>query len=364
MKIGIDARFYQEAGIGRYIRNLIKNLALLDRKNEYFIFLLDKDFNKVNLPENFHKVRANFGWYGLQEQIRLPRLLDKYDLDLIHFPHFNIPIFYRGKFVVTIHDLIHQHFNMQRATTHGSLSYKLKQLGYKKVFQHAIKKSSKILVPSQFVKGQLVSGWNVDSDKIVVTPEAVDDKIFSIKRKVKRGVPSPYIFYLGNAHPHKNVEGLIKAYLLLKKKNPNLNLVLSGQDHYFWERVKIENQQPGIIYTGYVTDEEAIALLKSADVYVQPSFEEGFGLPLLEAFAVGTPVVSSNAGSLPEVGGEASLYFNPYSVDDMADIIAKVLGSEDLQKNLTRKGLERVKQFSWEKLAKQTLQIYESCHRP
>src|SRR4051812_11445328 len=117
MRIGIDARFYSESGVGRYIRNLIKHLQELDSKNEYFIFLLKKNYDILEFKnEKFHKVLADFKWYGATEQIKLPKLLRKYDLDLVHFPHFNVPVFYKGKYVVTVHDLIHQHYKMRRAS--------------------------------------------------------------------------------------------------------------------------------------------------------------------------------------------------------------------------------------------------------
>lgn len=370
MKIAIDARMYQESGIGRYIRNLLNWLQKLDKKNEYYILLSKAEYNSLNFNVNFHKAFADFRWYGLSEQYQIPKLLSKIQPDLVHFPHFNIPIFYRGKFVVTIHDLIHQHFRMERSTTHGPLIYRFKQYGYKKVFHHAINKSLKILVPSNFVKRQLIKEWEVESKKIFVTHEAVDDKILAIENKMNRAkiiqvlekfrIKSKYIFYVGNAHPHKNVEGLIKAFRIIKEKNPFLELVLAGFDHYFWQRLKNENQHEGIIYTGYISDEELVTFYKKAECLVMPSFEEGFGIPLLEAFATSSPVVSSKQGSLPEVAGDAAIYFDPYNVQDMAEKIAQVLDSEAIKKELIEKGKKRVKEFSWEKMTEQTLEVYEN----
>lgn len=369
MKIVIDARMYNESGVGRYIRNLLVNLQKLDKKNEYFILHLEKDFINLKYQNNFKKVLANFHWYGVSEQVKLPRLLDKLKPDLVHFPHFNVPIFYRGKFIVTIHDLIHQHYSMQRATTHGPFIYKFKKWGYKKIFYHAIKKSQKILVPSNFVREQLTGESNVNNDKIIETSEAVDDKIFSIGKIMKKdkmdrivkkfNIKPPFIFYIGNAHPHKNVEGLIRAFLEIRKNYQYLQLVLSGNDHYFWQKIKKENKHKDIVYTGFISDEELVALYKSAQVFVLPSFEEGFGIPLLEAMACSASIVSSNAGALPEVGGEAVLYFDPKNQDDMSDKIMQVLNNEKLRKELVEKGRKRVKEFSWERLAKQTLEVYQ-----
>lgn len=369
MRIAIDARMYQESGIGRYTRNLVSNLQKLDKKNEYLILHLKHDYDTLGYHGNFRKILADFKWYGVSEQIRLPRLLKNLKVDLVHFPHFNVPIFYNGEFVVTIHDLIHQHFSMQRATTHGSTIYKIKKFGYGKVFLQAINKSEKILVPSNFVKNQLATKWGIHGNKVVVTHEAVDDIIDAVASELKQietdrilsrlKVRKPYLFYVGNAHPHKNVEGLIKAFLNLRKKYSKLNLVLSGYDHYFWKRIRMENRMSGIIYTGYVNDEQLIALYKNAEMFVMPSFEEGFGIPLLEAFACGCPVASSNAGALKEVGGEAAIYFDPGNVGDMGNKIDRVLGDEKLREDLIEKGKKRVKLFSWKELAEQTLEVYE-----
>lgn len=359
MRIVIDARMYTESGIGRYIRNLLDYLQKLDKKNEYYILLRNR-YDGPDDNTNFKKVPADFGWYGLNEQFKIPKLLNKLKPDLVHFPHFNVPIFFKDKFVVTIHDLIHQHFQMRRATIHDPITYKIKQLGYKVIFSNAIKKSEKILVPSNYVKDLLVREWKIQKRKIVVTPEAVDDKLLTIIAKTS-SIKSPYIFYVGNAHPHKNVEGLIKAFLKLRKKYPDLSLVLSGYDHYFWQKIKKEFNHKNIIYTGFVTDEQLVALYKNASCFVMPSFEEGFGIPLLEAFALKCPVVSSNAGALPEVGGDACIYFDPHDLGDTVNKIDKVINDESLRKEMIIKGQKRVKLFSWEKLVKQTLEVYNQC---
>lgn len=371
MRIGIDARFYNESGVGRYLRNLIKGLQVLDKRNQYFLLLLQKDYSEFKETKNFKKILADFKWYGFAEQFNLPKLLRQFNLSLVHFPHFNVPIFYSGKFVVTIHDLVHQHHQMSRVTTQNLFTFKIKQIGYRKVFKVATAKSQKILVPSKSVRELLTAEWHVDKDKIVVTPEAVDNYILKMVDKMtktdcekvlnKFKIKKPYLFYVGNAHPHKNVEGLIKAFLSLQQKYSNLKLVLSGYDHYFWQRLKQENQHQEIIYTGFINDDELVALYKGAAVFVLPSFEEGFGIPILEAMACACPVIASKGGSLPEVGGEACLYFDPASRDDMVEKISKVLNDDKLRQCLKERGLKRCKKFSWQQLAKKTLEVYEQC---
>lgn len=371
LKIAIDGRMFNQSGIGRYIRNLIGCLQIIDKKNEYFILHLAGDFEKLVYRNNFHKVLANFRWYGVTEQIKMPHILQSIKPDLVHFPHFNVPIFYKGSYVVTIHDLIHQNFSMKRATTHGSLVYKLKKIGYKNIFKTGLKNSKKILVPSNFVKQQLTTDWKIDETKVAVTPEAVDDNIVALMGEIsnlkvqkvlhKFQIKTPYIFYVGNAHPHKNVEGLIKVFRKLKQRFTDLSLVLSGNDHYFWQKIRNEFQDESIIFTGFISDEELVILYKNAEVFVLPSLEEGFGIPVLEAMACCAPVISSNLGSLPEVGGDAASYFNPRDLTQMAQKVSEVLTSKNLRQELKEKGLKRYKNFSWISLARKTLEVYKEC---
>lgn len=360
-RIGIDARLIDESGVGRYIKNLLINLAKIDKKNEYSIFLLRKDLDKISLPENFNKIEANISWYSLKEQTALPILLNKYNLDLVHFPHFNVPIFYKRNFIVTIHDLIHQHFQMRKASTLDPLTYKIKQLGYKRIFKTAINNSLKIIVPSNYVKDLLIKEWNIKKDKIIVTYEAVDDKIFT-GRKLEQKINFPYIFYVGNAHPHKNVEGLIEAFLKLKANYPDLKLVLAGKDHYFWKRIKSRYHDESIKHAGFVIDSKLASYYKGAKCYALPSFEEGFGIPMLEAFACNCPVAASDIEPLREIGKDAALYFDPKNIESMAQTIKKILDDENLCKQLIKKGSTRYKEFSWERLAKETLEVYESSY--
>lgn len=372
MKIGIDARLYSESGIGRYIRNLLQNLQEIDKENEYYILLLKKDYDNLQFNTNFKKVIADFRWYTFAEQIKLPIILYKLNLDLVHFPHFNIPVVYNRKFIVTIHDLIHQKFSMQRSTTHGALVHFIKASGYRLVFWLSLLKSRNIITVSSYVKKDLTDIWSITPEKVEVTYEGVDENLLKIINTItkketdqvlkKFNVKSPFIFYVGNAYPHKNVEGLIKAFLEVRKNCQYLQLVLAGHDHYFWKRIKKEYQHKDIIYTGQITDREMVAFYKSAKAYVFPSFEEGFGIPLLEAFACSCPVASSNRASLPEIGKDAAIYFDPDNLEDIKEKILMILNDQRLDKDLVEKGKKRAKQFSWKKLAEQTLNIYQNTN--
>ena len=233
-------------------------------------------------------------------------------------------------------------------------------------------------MPSEFIKSQLSNEWQINPSKISVTHEGVDEKIFAIKKKQSKNlqlkilekikVQKPYIFYIGNAHPHKNIEGLIKAFRMIKGANnderitKNLKLVLAGGDHYFWKKIKSEFTDPSIIYPGYVTDDSLVTLFSQAEAFVMPSFEEGFGIPVLESFATGCPVICSRIGALKEVGGNGAHYFNPKDPEDIAKKIMEVINDESLKKKLIQNGEKRLKDFSWKKLAEETLKIYQKTN--
>jgi len=166
----------------------------------------------------------------------------------------------------------------------------------------------------------------------------------------------PYLLYVGNAYPHKNLENLILAFRKIKQDNFDLQLVLVGGDDYFYKKLKKNNND--VIFTGFIKDEDLNVLYNNAALYVFPSLYEGFGLPPLEAMKRGVPVASSNATCLPEVLGDAAIYFNPLDVDDMAEKIKKALLDEGLRKNLIQKGFEQIKKYSWQKMARETLEVY------
>lgn len=373
MRIGIDARFYgpQAKGLGRYSEKLIQYLAGLDKKNQYVIFLTKNNFSDfISTSPNFKKVEADYRWYTLAEQIHMPRAIAKEKIDLMHFPHFNVPLLYRGKFIVTIHDLILTHFPTQRASTLGPLKYFIKHRAYKKVISQAIKKSKKIITVSNYTKKEIIDTFKVNPSKIEVTYEACSDfkstlaHIDKEKFFKEMGIFSPYILYVGNAYPHKNLELLLEAFKDVITEKIDLQLVLVGKMDYFFERLKnLVNRlklEKKVVFPGYVTDEELKAFYQNAKLYIFPSKVEGFGLPPLEAMAQGLPVVSSSSSSLPEILGNAAYYFNPDKKEEISMAIKEVLANDKLREEMKKNGYNQVKKYNWEKLAEQTLNIYNS----
>lgn len=362
-RIGIDARFYGPIGkgLGRYTQEIIDNIIALDRENEYVIFLRKENFNefKTNNPR-VKKVLADIKWYGLAEQIVFPFYILRERLDLIHFPHFNVPLFCPVKFLVTIHDLILIKFPTARATTLGPILYKIKNLAYKIVISSAVKRAKKVLAVSEFTKNDIIKQFKTKPEKVIVTYEGVAELNDSFKKGIEK-LNSPYLLYVGNAYPHKNLEGLIKVFAQIKKNLPDLNLVLVGKEDYFYSRLKkyAENFS-GIIFPGFVPDRDLAELYANALAYVFPSFYEGFGLPPLEAMAHGLPVVSSDKTCLPEILRDAAIYFNPEDENDMKDKIERVIKDENLRADLRSRGYLQAKKYNWSECAEKTLGVYKN----
>jgi glycosyltransferase involved in cell wall biosynthesis len=232
-RIGIDARFFGSIGkgLGRYTQKLIENLEKTDTKNQYLIFLREENFQEYQ-PQNsnFQKVLADYPWYSFAEQIFFPKLLNSFKLDLVHFPHFNVPIFYRKKFVLTIHDLILIHFPTLRGTTLNPIWYGLKYLAYKLAIASAIRRSRAIFTVSEFTKNDILAHYKVEKVKIKVTYEA-SENFCRITEKSheeilkKYGIIMPYIMYVGNAYPHKNLEKFVEAFGLFSAAQKGFQLI-------------------------------------------------------------------------------------------------------------------------------------------
>lgn len=370
MHIGIDARFFGPIGkgLGRYTQKLLQNLELIDTQNQYSVFLKQENWDEYSpRSENFKKVLAPFNWYTVQEQIEMPRVIKKEKVDLMHFPHFNIPFFYRGKFVVTIHDLILLRFPTKKATTLGPIKYKIKELGYLAVINKAITKSEKIIAVSDFTKKDIVDYFRINEKKVVVTYEGVDmPRIGENTARVLESyiITKPYLLYVGNVYPHKNIESLLLAMKKLSSSSL-LKLVIVCKKDYFLERAINYSYRIGVadkvVFAGYVPDRDLNAIYENAEAYVFPSFYEGFGLPPLEAMAHGLPVLSSNATSMPEILKDAAIYFNPNVPDEIVNLIQKITGDNTLKLQLVEKGLRLVEQYKWSDMVKKTLDVYKSC---
>ncbi|MEA1926319.1 MAG: glycosyltransferase family 1 protein [Patescibacteria group bacterium] len=371
-KIGIDARFYgpKNKGLGRYAQKLIENLEYIDgesKERTYFIFLKKENFSDYH-PQNsnFKKIEADFDWYSFREQAMYPKFLSSFKLDLMHFCHFNVPLAYRRRFIVTVHDLILFHFPTIRNTTRNRIHYIFKLLAYQIVIRSAVKRAKKVIAVSKFTKQDIMKELHISEDKIVVTYEGCDsDRLISPENSgeilEKYGIMKPYLLYVGNAYPHKNLEKLVLAYKEIKKSLPEVSLVLVGGKDFFYaqlEKYVLDKKISNVVLPGYVPDNELDAMYKNAELYIFPSLYEGFGLPPLEALARNTPVASSSKTSMPEILEKAVLYFDPESVASIAWTIETVLKKPKDEIFSRQEALKQVGSFSWNKMARQTLSEY------
>ena len=374
MKIVIDARLYglENAGLGRYVINLVKEIAEIDKKNNYVIFLRKKYFNELKLPENWKKVLTDFRHYSFLEQILLPFYIYKEKPDMVHFPHFNVPIFYFGDYIVTIHDLLMHSFKGIEVTTRNKCFYLLKRLGYKIVFGVAVKRSKKILVPSNVVKNELADCYKLHSNKVDVTYEGLDEEFVDSNLKEDKvleefNIEKPYLIYVGNAYPHKNLDKAIEAVKVFNNdEKKNLTFAIVSSRNIFAQRLKEKvdktNSDSFIKILGFIPDNKLGVVYKNSLAFIYPSLSEGFGLQGLEAIASGTLVLASDIPVFKEIYNGHVLYFDPLRVDSIKDAINKAFVIDvEQRKRIIAEGKSFIKRYSWDKMARETLSVYENC---
>ncbi len=377
MKIGIDARLIRETGVGRYIQNLVKHLIEIDRKNDYVLFVRKEDQENLKSLASQRSGQisnlkwkiaiADVPWHSIKEQVQFTEILNREKLDLVHFPYFSVPISYNRPFVITIHDLILHHYPTGKASTLPFPFYVLKVIGYKYLIRKASENAKKIIAVSKSTKDEIMDHLKIPQDKIKVIYEGVDDKIINQKSRIandQRPKTKDYFLFVGNVYPHKNAERMIKAFNIFLQYFPQTLLILVGKEDFFYKRLRetVNKMDLGkkIIFYGRASDEELGVLYENAIAVVVPSLMEGFGLPALEAMANKCLVLASSIPSLKEVCREDAIYFDPYDGNDIAEKMKMAyLGKFD--REIIERGFERSKEFSFRKMAKETLKIYESA---
>lgn len=364
MRIGIDARFIgRPGGIGRYTEELVRHLTAKDEGHTYVLFLRDDglrafaDWSSVNV----RKVRAEVPWYTIAEQIRMPGIIDRERCDLVHFPHWNVPLGTRTPFVLTIHDLLLMEHPTRRATTLGSVRYAAKHLGFRIVLSQAVRRARRVMVPSEFVRNEVIKHFPLAAQKTSVIHEGVTvTPLLNPPRPEERERMG--MLYVGNAYPHKNLERLLEAVAVVRTSRPDATLTIAGYDDYFFKRLRqfaVERSfAQNIRFIPSPDDATLEELYRRAGIFVIPSRSEGFGLTPLEAMSRGVPVAAARAGSLPEVLGDAALYFNPKKTEEIAAAISRLLGDESLRQELVARGKNQTARYSWDITARETQRIY------
>lgn len=366
-RIGIDARLYEETGVGRYIRSLVSYLAKIDAKNHYVLFLRKKNFDSIKLPgKNFSKVLADIRWHTPLEQVVMPYLFLRQKLDLVHFPYQNFaPCFlYPNKFVMTVHDVTIAKVQTGRIANFPYPLPELKQYFFSFFLKLAVKRASSVITVSETSKRDLIKLSSVASDRIKVIYESGE---LSTEEGIPEMLPNlgKYFLYVGSAHPHKNIPFLIQAFIRTGLKG--VKLILVGDDDFFYPQLKklIQTYHWGdkIFFAGYASDEALVQYYRKATALVFPTLAEGFGLPAIEAMANNCLVLASDIASLREICSDAALYFDPKNSHELSDLLCRVAVHPEKFKENVRRGYERTIHFSWRTLARETLTVYENSLR-
>lgn len=358
MKIVIDARMINSS-TGRYVERLLAYLEKIDATNEYTVLVPSKDLTYWT-PTNprFTATAADFAYYSVAEQTKFLSFLNTLQADLVHFTMPQQPVLYRRPHVTTIHDLtLLRTYNSDK----NWFVYHIKQLVGRFVFFAVAHTSRTVITPSNYTKRDIQAFAHIPESKIVTTYEAAD--ALAAEPKPYELSSAEYLLYVGQQSDYKNVRRLILAHQELLRTHPNLLLVLVGSKNKAARTNEAWATKQGftnVLFTGFVDDGELAWLYAHTACYVFPSLMEGFGLPGLEAMVAGSPVASSNTGSLPEIYGDAAHYFNPRDEGDMVTKIGQVLTDTALKNTLVTNGRRRAAEYSWERMAQQTLAIYQS----
>ncbi len=368
MKIGIDgneANVHKQVGVSVYTLSLLKHFAQIAKEQFQFRIYLKKSPNDLLPPESdyfkYKVIHGKFFW----SQIFLPyHLYIKRDIDVFFSPAHYTPRLCPTPLVVTIHDLSYLYYPDEFLRKD---LYKLQHWT-----KHAIEQSAKIIAVSKNTKRDIMKHYQVPEDKIEVIYNGFEKSVLKNSRLNEEETlknynlqPTTYLLYVGTLQPRKNILTLIDAFHKLWKQIQTYKLVIVGKKGWLYEEIftKVQelNLQEQVVFTDYLPDDQLVALYKNAFCFILPSLYEGFGIPVLEAMSFSCPVITSFASSLPEIGGDACLYFDPHSSDDLVEKIQRLRDDTALRKDLIKKGRERIKQFSWEKCADETLNVIQQA---
>jgi glycosyltransferase involved in cell wall biosynthesis len=369
MRIAIDARKLRDFGIGTYIRNILIELSRLDQQTEYIVLCRPDDVDSGDvLGRNFRMVPEPAPTYSVAEQFRIPLSLARERVNLVHEPHYVLPPLVRCRSVVTIHDCIHLMFPEY-------LPNKLAHVYAKGSMWTASKKADRILTVSEASKRDILRFFNVRPEKVVVVHNAIDERFLSPPNaermdltRQRYQLDHPFVLYVGNIKPHKNIQRLIAAFGRARGQcQDDLKLIIIGDEISKYpalrQSVHKHKLDKHVRFLGFQPMETLAAFYRLARAFVFPSLYEGFGLPPLEAMACGAPVVTSNVSSLPEVAGGAALLVDPYDEEAIASGIVRAVTDESLRADLIEKGKERARMFSWKQSVRNIHSIYVEVGR-
>jgi glycosyltransferase involved in cell wall biosynthesis len=365
MRVAIDARKLHDFGIGTYIRNLLRHLARIDATTDYVLLCAPADMHvPPTLGPNFRAVLEPSPNYSIREQWHVPLVLRREKPDVYHAPHYVLPAAVMSPSVVTIHDCIHLMFPQY-------LPNRRAYLYARAVMWAAARRADAILTVSEASKRDILRFFDVKPEKVVVVHNAIDERFWTppaeedvARVRERYQLQHGFVLYAGNIKPHKNLVRLIEAFDEIRRGDfEEMKLVIIGDEiskmPALRRAVHQHHLHKHVRFLGYVSDETLAILYRLAAAFVFPSIYEGFGLPPLEAMASGTPVVTSNVSSLPEVTGDAAVLVNPHDTGSIVAGVRRVLSDPAFADQLRQKGPVRAREFSWERSVAKTRDLYE-----
>jgi glycosyltransferase involved in cell wall biosynthesis len=365
--IGLDARKIQDFGIGTYVRNLVRSLAAMDRENRYVLLVrpADREF-LPELPENFKVAIESSPVYSLREILALSWQLYRLDLDLYHSTHYVLPGFIKGRVVVTIHDIIHL---LYPEFLPSGLAFFYAQ----GMIRRGLSRGDRIIAVSQNTKADLMEYFEVDGKKIQVIYNGVEDRFrqrlpeAEIERRLAEyGIRRPYLLFVGNPKPHKNLDNVVQAYARARRIAQFDAPLLcvggkEGGDEKVRQRALYLGLEDRVRQIGHVPDDVLPAIYQGAELFLYPTLYEGFGLPVIEAMASGVAVITSNTSALKEIAEGYAHLVDPLDVDGMAKAIARCMADPEHRTALAKLGTRRAEDFRWERTARRTLDVYRAA---
>lgn len=354
-KLVIDMRMSSASGIGTYINNLVPRIAEFHFFKE-IVLLGNENLNRLmSESERISVIQCSAPIYSIKEQVEIFKKIPK-DTDLFWSPHYNIPLLYKGKLLVTVHDVLHLALPQFAKGIHKRM--------YTRLFFSAIaKKASAVLTVSNYSKQEMIKHTSISPERIFPIHLGINQKWLEDIQNDTSVHHKPYILYVGNVKPHKNLVGLVQAFKKIMDRIDHDVVIVGKKEGFITGDDQIAHEVEGlddrILFTGYIKEDILKQYYSQAQMLVFPSLYEGFGLPPLEAMAFGCPVIVSDQASIPEVCGEAAVYCNPYSPTDIADKIMMLVNDAALWSSLKDRGLKRSRQFSWEKCAEQTIEVIQ-----
>ena len=372
MRIGIEAqRVFRKNkhGMDYVVLQEIKELQMMDTKNEYFVFVAPGEDRCLEDSKNVHIIEIGGNFYPLWEQFTLPRAAKELDLDILHCTSNTAPIKCKIPLILTLHDII---FLEPRDKNNKSLYQNMGWLYRRLVVPKILKKCKKIITVSNFEKQNIMTKLGIPEERMAMIYNGYNEwfrPAQDIQYTYQKYIDNPgYFFFLGNTDPKKNTERTLIAYSkYLEESDVKRKLLMADLDHDYLngiiERNHIENIRKNVVMPGYIVNQDLPDIYNSAFAFLYTSLRESFGIPLLEAMACGTPVITSNTSSMPEIGGPNAILINPENPEEIAEMMLKLENEDIFYRKQEQVGLERAKLFSWRHTAEQLLEVYDNVYK-